>query len=112
VPLIADVDRAFGPAAALELVDGLGRLTVRPPSGSRVGADSTELGVDLRTFAPAVEAARRRGRRRTSHAGEAVGCGPENIRIAIDVLGAERIDHGVAIAEDPPSCRVPPGAFR
>jgi len=27
--------------------------------------------------------------------------GPDNIRIAIDVLGAERIDHGVAIAEDP-----------
>jgi adenosine deaminase len=38
--------------------------------------------------------------RRTCHAGEAVGVGPENIRIAIDELGAERIDHGVAIVGD------------
>jgi adenosine deaminase len=29
-----------------------------------------------------------------------LGVGPENIRIALGVLGAERIDHGVAIAED------------
>jgi adenosine deaminase len=29
-----------------------------------------------------------------------VGAGPDNIRLAIDVLGAERIDHGVAIVED------------
>ena len=65
-----------------------------------VGADSTELGVDLRAFGPAFAAARRLGLRRTCHAGEAVGVGPENIRIAIDELGAERIDHGVAIAED------------
>jgi len=66
-----------------------------------VGADSTELGVDLATFAPAFHAARGLGLRRTCHAGEAVGAGPANIRIALDVLGAERIDHGVAIVEDP-----------
>ena len=101
--LVADVDRAFGPAAALELVERLGEIR-RAGGGERViavGADSTELGVDLRTFAPAFEAARRLGLRRTCHAGEAVGVGPANIRIALDVLGAERIDHGVAIAEDP-----------
>jgi adenosine deaminase len=100
--LIADVDRAYGPAAALELVEGVGELR-RTGGGERiigVGADSTELGVDMRTFVPAFEAARRLGLRRTCHAGEAVGVGPENIRIALDVLGAERIDHGVAIAED------------
>ena len=27
--------------------------------------------------------------------------GPGNIAVALDVLGVERIDHGVAIAEDP-----------
>jgi adenosine deaminase len=100
--LIADVDRAFGPAAALELVERLGE--VRRAGGAErviaVGADSTELGVDLRTFAPAFAAARRLGFRRTCHAGEAVGVGPENVRIALDVLGAERIDHGVAVADD------------
>ncbi len=66
-----------------------------------VGADSTELGVDLAGFAPAFAAAQRLGLRRTCHAGEAVGVGPDNIRVAIDVLGAERIDHGIAIVEDP-----------
>lgn len=100
--LIADIDRAYGPDAALQLVEGVGEVR-RAGAGERVigiGADSTELGVDMRTFAPAFEAARRLGLRRTCHAGEAVGVGPENIRIALDVLGAERIDHGVAIADD------------
>ncbi|HEX5590919.1 MAG TPA: adenosine deaminase [Candidatus Limnocylindrales bacterium] len=101
--LIADIDRAFGPGAGTELVARVGELR-RTGAAERVigiGADSTELGVDLRTFAPAFEAARRLGLRRTCHAGEAVGCGPENVRIALDVLGAERIDHGIAITEDP-----------
>ena len=101
--LIADMDRAFGPAAGLELVEGVAALQ-RSGEADRVigiGADSTELGVDLRSYAPAFEAARRRGLHRTCHAGEAVGAGPDNIRIALDVLGVERIDHGVAIVEDP-----------
>ena len=100
--LIADIDRAHGPAAGLELVE---RLAVLRRSGRAervigVGADSTELGVDMRAFVPAFKAARRAGFRRTCHAGEAVGCGPDNIRLALDVLGAERIDHGVAVVED------------
>lgn len=65
-----------------------------------IGADSTELGVDMRSFAPAYAAAARLGLRRTCHAGEAVGVGPANIQIALDILGAERIDHGIAIVED------------
>jgi adenosine deaminase len=100
--LIAAMDRAYGPAAGLELIDRLAELR-RSGSAERVigvGADSTELGVDMRAFAPAYAAAGRLGLRRTCHAGEAVGVGPENIRIAIDDLGAERIDHGVAIVED------------
>lgn len=101
--LIADIDRAYGPAAGLELVEQLGDLR-RSGEGERVigiGADSTELGVDLAGFAPAFRAARRLGLRRTCHAGEAVGVGPANITVAIDVLGTERIDHGSAIVEDP-----------
>lgn len=101
--LIGAMDRAYGPAAGLEFVEQLGALR-RSGAAERVigiGADSTELGVDLASFAPAFDAARRLGFRRTCHAGEAVGVGPANIAIAIDVLGAERIDHGVAIVEDP-----------
>jgi adenosine deaminase len=101
--LIADIDRAYGPVAGLELVDRLAdlRRSGRAERVIGVGADSTELGVDLQLYAPAFAAAARTGLRRTCHAGEAVGCGPDNIRVAIDVLGAERIDHGVAVIEDP-----------
>jgi adenosine deaminase len=101
--LIADMDRAFGAAAGLEMVEGIAALR-RSGGADRIigiGADSTELGVDLRSYGPAFEAARRHGFHRTCHAGEAVGAGPDNIRIALDVLGVERIDHGVAIVEDP-----------
>ena len=100
--LIADIDRAYGPGAGLEFVEGLGEVR-RAGVGERVigiGADSTELGVHLADFAPAFDLARRLGLRRTCHAGEAVGVGPANIAIALDVLGAERIDHGVALIED------------
>jgi adenosine deaminase len=60
--------------------------------------DSTELGVDLRAYADVYIRAARLGLRRTAHAGE--DGGPENIAFALDVLGAERIDHGLAILED------------
>jgi adenosine deaminase len=101
--LIADIDKAYGPEAGLELVRAVGELR-RSGRAARVigiGADSTELGVDHRAFAPAFREAARLGFRRTCHAGEAVGVGPANIRIALDDLGVERIDHGVAVAEDP-----------
>jgi adenosine deaminase len=101
--LIADIDKAYGPDAGLELVRAVGELR-RSGRAERVigiGADSTELGVDHRAFAPAFREAARLGFRRTCHAGEAVGVGSANIRIALEDLGAERIDHGVAVAEDP-----------
>jgi adenosine deaminase len=101
--LIGDIDRAYGPAAGLEFVESLGQLR-RAGRAERVigvGADSTELGVDIRAFEPVFAAARRHGFRTTFHAGEAVGVGPDNIAIALDVLGVERIDHGIAIVEDP-----------
>jgi adenosine deaminase len=100
--LIGDIDRAYGPAAGLEFVEALGALR-RSGRADRVigiGADSTELGVDLAGFVPAFQAARKHGFRTTFHAGEAVGAGPANIATAVDVLGVERIDHGVAIVED------------
>jgi adenosine deaminase len=61
--------------------------------------DSTERGVDPRDFAPAYRVASGAGLRRTGHAGEDTG--PDNIRTAIAALGLERIDHGIAVVEDP-----------
>ena len=100
--LIADIDKAYGPEAGLELVEQVVDLR-RAGRAERIigiGADSTELGVDLGTFAPAFHMAAQAGLHRTCHAGEAVGAGPENIRVAVDVLGVERVDHGIAIVED------------
>lgn len=98
--LVCDIDRSFGPAAAVELVDALVALR-RAGAAERVigvGMDSTERGVDPATFAPAYETARRAGLRLTGHAGEDTGA--ENIRAALDALDLERIDHGIAVVED------------
>ena len=99
--LICDIDRAFGASAALELVeaavdmrrDGLGERVIG------IGMDSTEKGVDPRAFAEAFRLAGRAGFRRTGHAGEDTG--PANIATALGALRIERIDHGLAILDDP-----------
>ena len=99
--LICDIDRAYGPAAGLELAEQLAEA-VRAGKAERViglGMDSTERGVDPRAFASAFSLARSLGLRITSHAGEDTG--PENIAVALEALGIERIDHGLAILDDP-----------
>lgn len=50
-------------------------------------------------FADAFARAGRAGLMRTVHAGESSG--PEGVRDAIEILGADRIDHGVRAVEDP-----------
>jgi adenosine deaminase len=50
-------------------------------------------------FAAAFRAAEAAGLRRTVHAGESSG--PEGVWDAVELLRAERIDHGVRAAEDP-----------
>jgi adenosine deaminase len=98
--LICDIDRAYGGAAGLELVQRLAELR-RAGQAERViglGMDSTERGIDPRAFAAAFRLAGAAGLRLTSHAGEDTG--PENIATALDALGIERIDHGLAILED------------
>jgi adenosine deaminase len=98
--LICDIDRAYGPAAGLELAEQLAAV-VRAGKAERVigmGMDSTERGVDPRAFAPAFSLAGSVSLRLTSHAGEDTG--PENIAVALEALGIERIDHGLAILDD------------
>lgn len=64
-----------------------------------VGLDSTELGHPPRKFVEVFARARREGFRIVAHAGEE---GPAAyIWEALDLLGAERIDHGVRAIEDP-----------
>jgi adenosine deaminase len=102
--LICDIDRAYGPSAAVELVEAAVELRSRGPSDPAervigIGMDSTERGVDPRAFADAFTLARRAGFHLTSHAGE--DSGPDNIATALEALQLERIDHGIAIVEDP-----------
>lgn len=55
--------------------------------------------VDRRQFAPAFARARAAGLRSVPHAGETTG--PASVWSAIDDLGAERVGHGIASAQDP-----------
>jgi len=102
VRLIADMDRAFGAAAGEQLIDELVELRRAGVPGSErvigIGMDSTELGVDPRDFEGAYRAAFAGGLRRTAHQGE--NTGPDAIAACLDVLGAERIDHGLSLLDD------------
>jgi adenosine deaminase len=64
-----------------------------------VGLDSTELGHPPRKFVEVFARARREGFRVVAHAGEEGP--PAYVWEALDLLGAERIDHGVRAIEDP-----------
>jgi adenosine deaminase len=95
--VIVDVHKPAGASAAAELVE-LAAMCDRDVVVG-IGADGGEVGVDLASFAPVFEAARRRGLRTTMHLGEE---GPaSDIGIGLDVVGAERIDHGVSLVQDP-----------
>ncbi|KOV63070.1 adenosine deaminase [Streptomyces sp. MMG1121] len=64
-----------------------------------VGLDSAEVGHPPVKFKEVYEAAAALGLRRVAHAGEEGP--PEYITEALDVLGVERVDHGLRCVEDP-----------
>ena len=83
---------------AAELVDLL--VSYRHPRVVALSIDGNEAAAG-RTgprFAEAFHRAGAAGLRRTVHAGESSG--PEGVRDAIELLGADRIDHGVRAIED------------
>ncbi len=63
------------------------------------GLGGPEIGVPRPQFAEHFVAARAAGLHSVPHAGESTG--PQTIRDAIEHLGAERIGHGIAAAQDP-----------
>ena len=101
--LVCDIDRAYGPGPGLELATELARLRSEGAPGMErvlgMGLDSTEIGVDPKSFREAFDVARAAGFHITAHQGE--DSGPDAIRDAVDVLGAERIDHGITLGLDP-----------
>ncbi|MFE9097732.1 adenosine deaminase [Streptomyces sp. NPDC007264] len=64
-----------------------------------IGLDSAETGNPPGRFREVYEAAAALGLRRVAHAGEEGP--PEYITEALDVLGVERVDHGLRCMEDP-----------
>jgi adenosine deaminase len=106
VMLIADMDRAFGGHAGLELVTRLVELR-RHGGAERViglGMDSTELGIDPAEYLDAYRIARTSGLHLTAHQGE--NSPPSAIRYDVEVLGVERIDHGYSVLDDPDVARL------
>jgi aminodeoxyfutalosine deaminase len=93
---IFDATRQFGPEAALEVARWAAKLNRSGVVAFGMGGD--ELAFPTVNFRPAFDLARSEGLRIVCHAGE-VG-GPDSVREAVDLLGAERIGHGIAVMHD------------
>jgi adenosine deaminase len=94
--LIAAFHRDRDSADALDVLERL--LAMGAPIVG-VGLDNAEVGHPPGLFKDVYARAEAAGLRRTAHAGEE---GPaSNIRDALDLLHAERIDHGIAVVQDP-----------
>jgi aminodeoxyfutalosine deaminase len=63
------------------------------------GMGGDELAFPAVNFRPAFDLARSEGLHIVCHAGE-IG-GPESVREAVEILGAERVGHGIAVMNDP-----------
>ena len=74
-------------------------LRCRPDGLVSFGLGGPELGVPRRQFASHFARAKAEGLHSVPHAGESAG--PQSIWDALDSLGAERIGHGIAAAQDP-----------
>ncbi len=96
---IYDTVRQWGAEAAMQSA----RIAIAdiqaglPVVGFGVGGD--ELGCPAAELRPAFELAADAGLKRYVHAGE-VG-GPRSVREAVEILGADRIGHGISAAADP-----------
>lgn len=94
---IFDAARQFGADAAMEVA----RIAVKLRSSGVVafGMGGDELAFPASAFRAAFDHARSGGLRIVCHAGETGG--PDSVRDAMEVLGAERIGHGIGVMHDP-----------
>lgn len=95
---VAEIDRSIEPEKGIELVK-LAHGSREKAGIIAIGLDCQEIGFPPSRHQEAFKLARELGFRIVAHAGEAVG--PENVWEAINLLGVERIDHGVRSIEDP-----------
>ncbi len=99
VRLLPSLRRDQSAGDALDLVDTLIGLAHPRVVGLSIDGDEAVVGPTAEQFAPAFERAAEAGLHRAVHAGESSG--PGGVRDALDLLLAERIDHGVRAVEDP-----------
>jgi adenosine deaminase len=97
VHFICDLTRNFGPERALETARLAVAMAPYGVIGVGLGGDEAKWPPEI--FAEAFAFARVHGMHAVAHAGEAAGAA--SVRGAVEVLGAERIGHGVRAIEDP-----------
>ena len=97
VKWIFDAVRQFGAEHAREVLRLAARFRERGVVAFGIGGD--EVRGPARLFTDVYREARDLGLHTTAHAGESAG--PESIREAVELLGAERIGHGTSAARDP-----------
>ncbi len=95
--LLADVTRNFGAETATEVVRSMETMSDLDVIGIGLGGDEARFPAKL--FVEPFAQARAAGMRCIAHAGEADGA--QSVRDAIELLGAERIGHGIRALEDP-----------
>jgi adenosine deaminase len=93
---IFDAVRQFGPEPARQVAEWAGRYRDQGVVAFGIGGDEVRGPVEL--FAAVFRRARELGLRAVAHAGETAG--PDSVRRAVEMLGAERIGHGLAAAQD------------
>jgi aminodeoxyfutalosine deaminase len=94
---IFDAVRQFGAQAAMKVVEAAARCASKSIVAFGIGGD--ELSVPAVEFREVYDRAGAIGLHRLMHAGE-IG-GPKEIREAIEILGVERVGHGIAAIHDP-----------
>jgi len=94
---IFDSIRHFGVAHTREVLAWAIKYRTRGVVGFGIGGN--EAGGPAEWFTDIFREAREAGLRLTAHAGEAMG--PESIRQAVELLGVERIGHGLTAIRDP-----------
>jgi aminodeoxyfutalosine deaminase len=96
VQWILDAIRQLGPQHARRVLEQT--VPLKPLGVVAFGIGGDEAGGPAKLFPEVYRAARDAGLHVTAHAGET--CGPESIRQAVELLGAERIGHGLTAARD------------
>jgi adenosine deaminase len=94
---VFDAVRQFGPEAAARVLESARQCACESIVAFGIGGD--EVSVPTGEFRTVYDQAAGLGFHRLIHAGE-VG-GPEKIREAVELLGVERIGHGIAAIHDP-----------